>query len=124
MSFVGCVGTLMNGCSLEDILNVAFKGVKSMLNGKSWPKAIRGLKMVVTGLLQPIVTQHKTSVEDIQEELEVARMSRTGRLWVDCLFIPVMIMHLFLCAEHEGDWLLHSMRSGRRQNPRIRTYSR
>lgn len=75
MSFVGCVGTLMNGCSLEDILNVAFKGVKSMLNGKSWPKAIRGLKMVVTGLLQPIVTQHKTSVEDIQEELEVARMS-------------------------------------------------
>jgi len=78
-----------------------------MLNGKAWPKATRGLRMVVTALLQPFVVSGETSVDAIQEELDNARKSRTGRLWVDCLIIPVMILHLCIWAEREGDWLLH-----------------
>ncbi len=49
MSFLGCVGNLMKESGLDDILNVAYKGVANMLNGKAWPKALRGLCMVVTG---------------------------------------------------------------------------
>lgn len=75
MSFFGCVGTLINGSGLEDILSVAFKGVASMLNGKAWPKAIRDLSMVLTAILQPIVMSGKTTVEDIQEELDIVRFS-------------------------------------------------
>ena len=54
-----------------------------MLNGKAWPKAISALRMVLTALLQSIVMSGKTSVEEIQEELDVAQLSRTGYLWVD-----------------------------------------
>jgi len=63
--------------------------------------------MVVTALLQPLVVSGKTSLDAIQEELDNARKSRTERLWVDCLIIPVMILHLYIQAEREGDWLLH-----------------
>lgn len=51
MSFVGCVGTLMNGSGLADIFSDAFKGVTNMLNGKAWTKAIRGFRMVLTAIL-------------------------------------------------------------------------
>ena len=46
MSFIGCIGSLMNGSGLEELLSAAFKGVSHMLNGKAWPKAVRGLRMV------------------------------------------------------------------------------
>lgn len=65
------------------------------------------MKKVLTAIIQPVVMAVKTSVEDIQEELDVVRVSRTGRLWVDCFITPVIIIHLFLRAEREGDWLLH-----------------
>ena len=63
--------------------------------------------MVVTALLQPFMVSGKTSVDAIQEELDNARKSRTGCLWVDCLIIPVIILHLYIRAEPEGNWLLH-----------------
>ena len=62
---------------------------------------------VLTALLQPIVMSGKTTAQEIKEKLKVARLSRTGRLWVDLFIIPVSIIHLFLRAEREGDWLLH-----------------
>ena len=78
-----------------------------MLNGKAWPKAIRGLRMVVCALLEPLILSGKTTVHEIEEELQKVCQSRTGRLWVDCLITPVLIIHLYLRAEREGDWLLH-----------------
>ena len=107
MSFIGCIGTLMNGSGLEELLAVAFKGVGHMLKGKAWPKAVRGLRMVVCALLEPIIESGKMTMDTIEEELDKARQSRTGQLWVDCLVIPVAIIHLFIRAEREGDWLLH-----------------
>ena len=94
MSFLGCVGNLMKGSGLEEILNVAYKGVSSMLNGKVWPKAMRGLRMVVTGLLKECIITGKTTHEAIGEELEFARSLKTGRLWVDCLIYPVSLAHV------------------------------
>ena len=106
-SFLGCVGQLMKGTGLEEILNVAYNGVSSMLNGKAWPKALRGLRMVVTGLLKEFVVSGANSRDTLHEELEMARGSKTGRLWVDCLIYPVSIAHLFIRAEREGNYVLH-----------------
>ena len=39
MSFVGCIGVLMQGMGLDAVLAAAFKCVPTMLNGKAWPKA-------------------------------------------------------------------------------------
>ena len=52
MSFLGCIGQLMKGTGLEELLGSAFKGVSNMLNGKAWPKAMRGLRMVVVALIK------------------------------------------------------------------------
>ena len=51
MSFLGAIGHLMKGSDLEEILGAAFSGINSMLNGKVWPKAMRGFRMVTTALL-------------------------------------------------------------------------
>ena len=86
----------MQGTGLEIISNGAFNGVGNMLNGKAWPKAMRGFRMVVAVLLEGVVKASNTCPEAIQEELEEARKSPAGRLWVDCLILPVIITHLFL----------------------------
>jgi len=51
MSFIGCIGHLMKASGLEEILSVAYGGVRNMLNGKAWPKAVRGLRMVASAIL-------------------------------------------------------------------------
>ena len=38
---------------------------------------------------------------------ESSNLTRTGRLWVDCLITPVVLINLYIHAEREGDWLLH-----------------
>ena len=83
MSFLGCVGNLVKGSGPEEILNSAYNGVCSMLNGKAWPKALRGLRIVVTGLLRDCVLSGKKPYEAIDEESQLFRSSKTGRLWVD-----------------------------------------
>ena len=51
MSFIGCVGTLMKGSGLEEILSAAFSGVGKMLNGKAWPRPVRRFRMTTVALL-------------------------------------------------------------------------
>ncbi len=107
MSFIGCVGTLMSGTGLEEILNAAFSGVGSMLNGKAWPKSLRGFRMMTTVLLEDIVTSGCHTPDQVLEALAKARISNMGKLWVDCFITPVLIMHMFVRAEREGNWSLH-----------------
>lgn len=107
MSFLGSIGTLMKGSGLEDLLHAAYKGVPNMLNGKAWPKALRGFRMVLTVILETFILKGSTALEDLEGVLEQARQSPTGRVWVDCFIIPVVIAHLFIRAEREGNWLLH-----------------
>ena len=85
----------MQGTGLEIILNGAFSGVGNILNGKAWPKAMRDFRIVVAVLLEGVVKAGNTSPEAIQEELEEARKSPTGRLWVDCLTLLVIIAIYF-----------------------------
>jgi hypothetical protein len=107
MSFLGCVGVLMKDTGLEDILNVAYNGVSSMLSGKAWPKALRGFRMVLTGLLSDYVLAGIDTYDAIEEKLESARSSKTGCLWVDCFIYPVLLAHMFIRAEREANYVLH-----------------
>ena len=45
------------------LLGSAFKGVSNMLNGKAWPKAMRGLRMVVVALIKNAISEGTTSNE-------------------------------------------------------------
>ena len=78
MSFIGCIGNLMNGSGLEELLGVSFKGVSHMLNGKAWPKAVRGLRMVVSALLEPLILSGITTVDAMEVELR-----KFGKLGLD-----------------------------------------
>ena len=97
----------MKGTGLEELLGSAFKGVSNMLNGKAWPKAMRGLRMVVAALIKNAISEG-TTANEIEVYLNRVRAgSLIGRLWVDCLVQPVLIPHLFVRAERQADWLLH-----------------
>ena len=97
----------MKGTGLEELLGSAFKGVSNMLNGKAWPKAMRGLRMVVVALIKNAISEG-TTANEIEVYLNRVRAgSLIGRLWVDCLVQPVLIPHLFVRAERQADWLLH-----------------
>ena len=52
MSFVGCIGVLMEGSGLKEIMKSAFAGVEKMLVGKKFPSNIRALRMVMFELLR------------------------------------------------------------------------
>jgi len=45
MSFVGAVGTLMQGSELEDILKSTFAGVRKLLSGNKFPQNVRALRI-------------------------------------------------------------------------------
>lgn len=81
MSFISSIGTLMQGSGLEDILNAAFKGVSSMLNGKAWPKALRGFRMVVSSLLEDFILDGKTIM---QSRLKLSLTMHVELSLVDC----------------------------------------
>ena len=83
LSFIGCIGTLMSGTGLQNLLGAAFKGVPNMINGKVWPKALRGMRMIVTVMMEELVEVSNYDVEQIQVCLEKATEHPNGRLWVD-----------------------------------------
>jgi len=65
---------------LEVILSVAYGGVRNMLNGKAWPKAVKGLRMVAAAILDDSINCGATRVEALVDELEKASQSPTGRI--------------------------------------------
>lgn len=106
MSFLGCIGTLMKGSSMEQLLAVAFGGIAYILNGKSWTNALRAYRMLVAVLLQDLLKDGLQTDAAITDYLDKAREHPTGRLWVDCLIRPTFITLNFLRTEREGDFLL------------------
>ena len=107
MSFVGCVGTLMADTGLKEVMESALGGVTKLLSGKNFPQNVRALRLVVEELLCSISEQSESYDEMLSILEERARVSRTGKLWVNCLVQPVLIMMLFIGAEREADWSLH-----------------
>ena len=47
MSYVGCIGSLMAGSGIVEVLSEAFGGVLKMLTGKKYPDNVRALRMLV-----------------------------------------------------------------------------
>ena len=47
--------------------------------------------------------------EELSQYLEDNRSHPTGRLWVDNLIVPTLIVHQFLRSEREGDWYLQQL---------------
>ena len=38
---------------------------------------------------------------------QLAKESKTSKLWLDCLIKPVFLMMLFVHSERECDWAIH-----------------
>ena len=106
MSFIGSIGNLMLGTGRENLLGASFKGVHNMLNGKAWPKALRGMRMVLSVLLEESIRNADYDPKRIQDIIEDMYESPNEKLWMEC-FVIVFIAHLFIRAECTGDWLLH-----------------
>ena len=84
----------------------AFGGVTKLLSGKNFPQNVRALRLVVEELHRSISEQSESyEMLSILEERE--RVSRTAKLWVNCLAQSVLIMMLFIRAEREAEWPLH-----------------
>ena len=109
MSFIGCIGSLMENSGLEEILSHVFGGVSKMLTGKKYPQNVRALRMLAEEILRGIPTNHTLeSKADVMQVLEdIANRSKTAKLWIDILIKPMFIIMQFVRAEREADWLLH-----------------
>ena len=106
-NFIGCIGTLMEGSGLSDIMECAFGSVGQMLKGKKFPQNFRALRLIVEELLLSIINEYDCK-DDLMSALDnLAKQSRTTKLWVDMLIKPVFLMMLYCRAEKEGDWPLH-----------------
>ena len=109
MSFVGAIGTLMQGSGLVDVLSSTFSGVSKMLSGKKFPQNARALRIVCEELLRRVLERSDIhTMDELIKHLDyLADKSKTAKLWIDCLIKPVFIMMLYVRAEREGDWPLH-----------------
>ena len=108
-SFCGCIGSLMKGSGVDVLISAAFGGLTGILNGKSWVRAMRAYRMVTCALLQEFLSTGAKTFEELSQYLEDNRSHPTGRLWVDNLIVPTLIVHQFLRSEREGDWYLQQL---------------
>ncbi|KAL8567578.1 hypothetical protein ACOMHN_054391 [Nucella lapillus] len=94
MSFLGCIGRLMAGSGLKQVLEVAFasNSVIHMLSGKSVSRAVRGhflvdtvLNALVTSIAFniPLKTCSLTDAEDMDSEAEIGGSSSSPAFLLD-----------------------------------------
>ncbi len=107
MSFIGSIGNLMAETGLADIMASVFAGVNKMLVGKKFPNSMRALRMVVEVILGPIINDFPDFTSLMNNLEERAQVSKTCKLWPDCLIKPTILMMEYVRAEREGDFLLH-----------------
>ncbi len=98
----------MKGCGLDVLVSAAFGGLTGIMNAKEWVRAMRAFRMVTAALLQCLQNGEKT-FNEISEYVEGVRHHPTGRNWVDNLVKPTLLVHQFLRAESEGDWLFQQL---------------
>ena len=95
MSFLGCIGTLMNGSCLEVLLGAAFGGLTEIVNGKAWVRSMRAYRMVSGALLDYYLQDNVNTFDDISDYIEEARQHPTGRHWVDNLLKQTLFADFF-----------------------------
>ena len=96
MSFLGCIGTLMNASGVDVLLTAAFGGVAGIITGKSWTTALRAYRLITTVLLQEFF---QGGARTYQELSEYIREHPVGRLWVDCLIKSTLLALQLLNAQ-------------------------
>ena len=81
MNFIGCIGYLMTGTGLSEIMKSTFAGVPKMLTGKKFPQNIRALRLVVEELLRPLLLdQGVQSMAQLKAKLDHYRaMNMTAK---------------------------------------------
>ena len=107
MSFLGFIGTLMKGSSLDTLVGSAFGGLTGIMSGKV--RAMRGFRMVSAALLENFLQANENNFDDILAHIEDARKHPSGRHWVNNLLMPTHLAHQFLRAEKEGNWLFQQL---------------
>lgn len=96
----------MEESGLEEELGAAYTGIKDMLSGNSWIRALWGFRMVASVLLVDFLQSIDNFIKDLCENLKQARSHLTGCLWAECLLKLTFIAHQSVHAESEGDWVL------------------
>ena len=99
----GCIGQLMMGSGLADLIGAAFGGVGSiMAQGIPWVRAMRSFRMVSSVILQSFLQAGFKTWDDICEYLAKARLHHTGRHWVDNLITRISLF-TSCCAPKERE---------------------
>ena len=79
ISFIGCIGNLMKGSGVEELLGGAYSGLAGMLSGKSWPRAMRAFRMECAVVMSDYLGgDGSRTFNDLTEYLEEARKTPTG----------------------------------------------
>ena len=99
----------MENSGLEEVLRDVFRGVSKMLTGKKFPQNVRSLRMLAEEVLRGVIDNNRLeSKGDLMEVLEnIAKRSKTDKLWIDMLIKPVFMITNFVRVEREPDWLFH-----------------
>ena len=92
MSFVGCIGVLMENSGLLSWLKSAFGGAEKIITGKKFPMNVRALHFAMFEVLQDYVGKTK-SLQDFSHFLDAC--SSKGMLskhWVENLIRSVIVI--------------------------------
>ena len=66
-NYVGCIGSLMAGSGIVEVLSEAFSGVLKMVTGKKYPDNVRAQRMLVEELIRPFFqAQNMLCMNDLQ----------------------------------------------------------
>ena len=99
MSFVGCIGKLMQNSGIDLVMKAAFAGVDSMLVGKKFQMNTRALWIVVVELLSMLIDK-TTTQDDLNETLQVLQNdSQLAEHWITNLIYPVFLIMLYISVQ-------------------------
>ena len=94
----------MKASGVDILINAAFAGITSIVNGKA--NALRAYCLIIAVLLQNINSNGAKTYEELNVYLEIAKEHPTGRLWMDCFVKPTLLALMFLPGDRNGDFLL------------------
>ena len=109
MCYLGCIGFLIKGTGLEEIMSKVFGGVKKMLDGKKFPHNFRALRIVAEELLREVINlnSYETTDDLINGLYKNLEASKTSKVWINNLLRLLFIAMRFVRAEKSSEFLLH-----------------
>ena len=107
ISFIGCVGVLMENSSLVPWLQSAFASVPKVMTGTKFPMNMRTLCFAVMELLKGSIDDVYSN-EDLEKRMEdLIGKSMIAEHCINNLIRPVFLMMMFVRAKREGEFPLH-----------------